>query len=149
MFQENVMIPIGEWAKTRLNNLSDTDKIRDESKSKSGFGKNVSKWVGRDMVYPTNVLHLATECSLKNHSAAFPVELPSWFIKLFTEENDLILDPFIGSGTTAIAAKNLNRKYIGIDIHQEYCKLAEQNLMILPDNFKNFVTMEIYYGQSK
>lgn len=41
------------------------------------------------MVYPSNVLHLATESSNKNHSATFPLSLPSWFIKLFTKENDI------------------------------------------------------------
>jgi len=71
MYQEVVMVPTGDWAKTRLKNLSQTDKRRDESKVKSGFGKNISNWLGRDMAYPTNVLHLATECGNRNHSAAF------------------------------------------------------------------------------
>ena len=73
-------------------------------KRKSGFGKNISNWKGRDKVYPTNVLHLATECQNKNHSAAFPKTLPEWFIKLFTQERDWILDPFVGSGTTCQVA---------------------------------------------
>ena len=59
------MVPVGDWAKTRLVALSDTDQIRDESKVSSGFGKNVSNWVGRDGVYPTNVIHMATECGNK------------------------------------------------------------------------------------
>lgn len=134
MFQESVMVPVGSWARKRLANLSETDKKRDESRSKSGFGKKVANWVGRDMAYPTNVLHLATECSYKNHSAAFPLELPSWFIKLFTSEGDIVLDPFIGSGTTAIAAKNLNRQYIGIEIKKEYCDLAEESLDSVSDS---------------
>lgn len=58
MYQETVMVPVGDWAKDRLSKLSETDKTRDESRAGSGFGKNVSNWVGRDMVYPTNVLHL-------------------------------------------------------------------------------------------
>ncbi len=128
MYQEKVMVPIGDWADSRLRKLSDTDKIRDESKSKSGFGKNVSNWVGKDKVYPTNVLHLATECSNKNHSATFPKALPEWFIQLFTKEGDIILDPFIGSGTTAVVAQELSRKYIGIDINQEYCNVSEMYL---------------------
>ncbi|MDR1363823.1 MAG: site-specific DNA-methyltransferase [Spirochaetaceae bacterium] len=97
MYQEAVMVPMGDWAKTRLRNLSETDKIRDNSKVGSGFGKNISNWIGRKSAYPTNVLHLATECSNKNHSAAFPEELPCWFIKLFTKENDTVMDPFMGS----------------------------------------------------
>lgn len=124
MFQEAVMIPIGDWVEDRLKKLSEKDKIRFESQSKSGFGKNISNWLNRDKVYPTNVLHLATECSNKNHSATFPVALPAWFIKLFTQEGDIILDPFIGSGTTAIACLQLDRKYIGIEIKKEFCDLA-------------------------
>ncbi len=128
MFQEEVMVPMGDWAKTRLNNLSETDKTRDESKVESGFGKNISNWVGREMAYPTNVLHLATECANRSHSAAFPYALPEWFIKLFTEAGDVVLDPFLGSGSTAVAAKRLGRAYIGIDIDEEYCRLAEEEL---------------------
>ena len=129
MYQEEVMIPVGNWAKSRLNNLSETDKKRDESKVDSGFGKNISNWIGRDKVYPTNVIHMATECSNRNHSAAFPEELPTWFIKLFTKPDDIVLDPFIGSGTTAVAAMQLKRNYSGIDINEDYCKLATQRTM--------------------
>lgn len=120
MYQDAVMVPTGDWAKTRLKNLSETDKRRDNSKVLSGFGKNISNWVGRDMSYPTNVLHLATECGNKNHSAAFPEALPSWFIKLFTQEGDWVLDPFMGSGTTNIAATKLLRNSVGIELLPEY-----------------------------
>jgi DNA modification methylase len=126
MYQEAVMIPVGDWAKGRLANLSETDKIRDESKAGSGFGKNVSNWVGRDMVYPTNVLHMATECANRDHSATFPVELPSWFIKLFTQPGEMVLDPFMGSGTTALAAIRQGRKFLGIEINKEYVELARK-----------------------
>jgi len=124
MLQQAVMVPMGSWAEKRLTKLSDTDRIRDESRSLSGFGKNVSNWLGKKYVYPTNVLHLATECSNRNHSAAFPISLPSWFIKLFTEPEDVVLDPFIGSGTTALACIELDRHYIGIELMDEYYKLA-------------------------
>lgn len=128
MYQESVMVPVGEWAKERLSSLSETDKTRDESRVGSGFGKNVSNWLGRDKVYPTNVVHMATECSNKNHSATFPVELPAWFIKLFTKEGDIVLDPFLGSGTTALAAIELGRKYVGIDTNTEYIELASERI---------------------
>lgn len=118
------MVPMGDWIKTRLKNLSETDKRRDNSRVKSGFGKNVSNWVNRTMAFPSNVLHMASETGNKNHSAVFPVSLPEWFIKLFTKEGDLVLDPFVGSGTTAVAAKMSNRDYIGIEIVQEYVDLA-------------------------
>lgn len=124
MFQEAVMVPMGEWAQKRLEKLSETDRIRDESHSLSGFGKNVSNWLGKKYVYPTNVLHMATECANRNHSATFPISLPSWFIKLFTQGGDVVLDPFVGSGTTALACIELNRHYIGIEIMEDYYKLA-------------------------
>ncbi len=132
MNQEAVMVPMGNWAKTRLKRLSETDKRRDESKVESGFGKNVSNWLGRDKVYPTNVLHMATECNNRNHSATFPEDLPRWFIKLFTKPGDVVLDPFIGSGTTAVAAMNLNRHYVGIDVLEEYCELARSATQAMP-----------------
>ena len=130
MYQDEVMVPMGEWAKTRLKNLSDTDRIRDESKVSSGFGKNISNWHGREMAYPTNVLHFATECANKNHSAVFPKALPEWFIKLFTKEHDWVLDPFSGSGTTADAAQSLNRNSVGIDILPEFCQLARERTAV-------------------
>ncbi len=78
MYQESVMVPMGDWAKTRLRKLSETDKRRDESRVGSGFGKNISNWLGRKMAYPNNVLHLATESANKNQSAAFPMALSKW-----------------------------------------------------------------------
>jgi site-specific DNA-methyltransferase (adenine-specific)/site-specific DNA-methyltransferase (cytosine-N4-specific) len=128
MLQEEVMVPIGDWSKTRLKNLSDVDNIRDESKVGSGFGKKIANWLARDMAYPTNVLHLATECGNKNHSAAFPEALPEWFIKLFTDMDDWVLDPFMGSGTTIKVAQKTYRNAIGIDIHPEYCEMVRRAL---------------------
>lgn len=128
MYQEAVMVPMGSWADTRLKNLSETDRTRDESKVGSGFGKNISNWLGRDKVYPTNVIHLSTECGNKKHSAAFPKSLPEWFIKLFTQEGDWVLDPFLGSGTTCQVARELYRNSVGIEISSEYYELAVSSL---------------------
>jgi len=141
MNQESVMVPMGDWSNGRLKNLSQTDKLRDESKVGSGFGKNVSNWLGRDKAFPTNVLHMATECNNKNHSAVFPEKLPEWFIKLFTDEEDWVLDPFMGSGTTNKVAQKLRRNSIGIEILNEYYKtvdsqLNQSELYICEDNKK-------------
>ena len=124
MYQEAVMVPVGDWAQDRLSHLGETDKIRDESKVQSGFGKNISNWLGRDKVYPDNVLHLATECSNRNHSAAFPTDLPTWFVKLFTEEGDIVLDPFVGSGTELIAGVQYGMDCVGFETSREYFDLA-------------------------
>lgn len=147
MYQEAVMVPVGDWSKERLAKLSETDKVRDESKVGSGFGKNISNWLGRQMVYPTNVLHMATECYNRNHSATFPIALPTWFIKLFTDIGDVVLDPFVGSGTTAVAAARLGRYYIGIDINEQYVQLArnrlssvQMQLLTLAENRPSYTT---------
>ena len=124
MHQENVMVPIGDWASGRLKKLSATDRIRDNSKSGSGFGKNISNWLDRSMVYPTNVVRFATVCNNKNHSAPFPEELPEWFIKLFTKKHDWVLNPFLGSGTTSEVAQRMGRNSIGIEIIPEYVRMA-------------------------
>src|SRR3989338_945770 len=128
MYQEEVMVPIGDWANERLKKLSEKDKVRNNSKSGSGFGKNVSNWINKTKVYPTNVLQFATVCNNKNHSAAFPKELPEWFIKLFTQKNDWVLDPFLGSGTTSEVAQRMGRNSIGIDIIPEYIEMAKKKV---------------------
>ena len=131
MYQEEVMVPMGDWARTRLKNLSETDKRRDNSKVGSGFGKNISNWIDRDKAYPTNVLHLETECNNKKHSAAFPEELPQWFIKLFTQEGDTVLDPFAGSGTTLFVAERMGRNAIGIELMDEYYQMIKEQITLL------------------
>jgi DNA modification methylase len=128
MFQDDVMVPMGDWAEKRLKNLSENDSKRFNSQVGSGFGKDISKWVGREMAYPTNVLHLASECSNRNHSAAFPESLPTWFIKLFSEAGDVVLDPFSGSGTTCVVAKQSSRNYVGIELNEDYCKIASDRI---------------------
>ena len=55
MYQEEVMIPMGEWAKTRLRNLSETDMVRDNSKVGSGFGKKIANWVDRDIYFQQRI----------------------------------------------------------------------------------------------
>lgn len=128
MYQEEVMVPMGDWAGRRLKNLSETDKVRDPSKAGSGFGKRIANWIGRDKAYPSNVLHLATETKNRNHSAVFPEDLPEWFIKLFTKQRDWVLDPFMGSGTTTRVAQKMGRNAIGIEILPEYFNLAQDDV---------------------
>jgi len=149
MYQEEVMVPVGDWAKGRLKKLSNVDKIRDESKNGSGFGKNISNWVKRDYVYPNNVLHIATECGNKNHSAAFPEALPEWFIKLFTKESDVVLDPFMGSGTTVKVASKMNRIAIGIDVLQEYYDMVQSMMKEQPVYVGELFNNEGFYDKIK
>ncbi len=148
MYQESVMVPMGDWAKTRLKNLSETDKTRDDSKVGSGFGENISNWLERDMAYPNNVLHMATECGNKNHSAAFPEALPEWFIKLFTNTGDTVLDPFMGSGTTVLVAERMNRSSIGIEILPEYFSLVQSQIN-KPKQLSLMIELDTQYGKTE
>ena len=122
------MVPMGDWAKTRLKHLGSNDVIRFNSQVGSGFGKNIANWVGRDKAYPSNVLHLATETGNRNHSATFPRSLPEWFIKLFTKEDDWVLDPFVGCGTTCEVSQQLGRNSVGIDIMEHYVSIAKEKV---------------------
>jgi DNA modification methylase len=128
MNQDAVRVPMGSWADKRLKALGKNDRSRFDSRVGSGFGKKIANWVGRDMAFPSNVLHLATECGNKNHSAAFPRALPNWFIRLFTDAGDRVLDPFVGSGTTSVVAAELGRASLGVEIQAEYCEAARAAL---------------------
>ncbi|OOE38361.1 site-specific DNA-methyltransferase [Salinivibrio kushneri] len=128
MYQDEVRVPMGDWSNSRLKNLSDVDRTRDESKVGSGFGKKIKNWEGRKLAYPSNVIHMATECSNRSHSAAFPEALPSWFIKLFTKQGDVVLDPFSGSGTSIKVASDLGRVGVGIELLDEHCEISANRL---------------------
>ena len=128
MNQDAVMVPMGDWAQTRMKSLGKNDVVRYDSQVGNAFAKNIANWKGRSMAYPTNVLHLATECGNKNHSAAFPSSLPQWFIRLFTDPGDVVLDPFAGSGTSLEAAVALGRVAVGIDTSTEFVDACRQIL---------------------
>jgi len=142
MYQDAVKVPIGDWAAKRFKSMSENDFIRHVSKNNVHLGRNVSNWLNKKKVFPhnvlvfeeehrlylSNVIETSADNSSKNHSAIFPIELPSWFIRLFTLENDVILDPFLGSGTTAVAASLNNRRYLGIELKKEYFDEAKKNI---------------------
>jgi DNA modification methylase len=132
MNQDAVRVPMGDWAGKRLAKLGKNDVVRFDSRVGSGFGKNIRNWVGRELAYPSNVLHLPTECGNKSHSAAFPRALPKWFIELFTDAGDWVLDPFAGSGTTNVVAKALGRNSLGVELQSDYCVDARNALKAKP-----------------
>ena len=125
---EAVKQPIGDWSRGRLANLGKNDKSRHDSENQSGFGRDISRWLGRPMVLPGNVLSIPLVGTNKGHPAVFPVELPRFFIKLLSPEGGLVLDPFAGSGTTGIAAAQEGRGFILIDNNAEYCSQAQERL---------------------
>lgn len=142
MFQDAVKVPIGDWSEKRFKSMTEDDFVRRISKNNAHLGRNVSNWLTRKKVYPhnvlvfeeetrlfrSNVIETAVNATVKNHSAVFPVELPSWFIRVFTRGNDIVLDPFLGSGTTAVAAALHNRRYLGIELKKDFFEEAEANI---------------------
>jgi site-specific DNA-methyltransferase (adenine-specific) len=81
------------------------------------------------MAATLSVWEIPTESAKRvGHPAPFPVALPKRFIELFTFEGDVVLDPFMGSGSTAIAAVETGRHYVGYDLDPEYIAIAEQRI---------------------
>ncbi len=142
MYQDAVKVPIGNWAAKRFKSMGENDFVRHISKKNDHLGRNVSNWLNKKKVFPHNVLvfeeehrlylsnvvETAVDNSSKNHSAIFPIELPSWFIRLFSKEGDIVLDPFMGSGSTAVAALLHQRNYLGTELKPEYWKEANANI---------------------
>lgn len=128
MNQDAVRKPIGDWVGSRLKNLGSNDLSRHNSVNDSGFGRDISKWVGKKTVLPSNVLSIALVGKNKGHPAVFPIELPSFFIKLLCPEDGFVIDPFAGSGTTGVAALALGRRSVLIDNNEEYCREAIRRL---------------------
>lgn len=120
--------PIGDWVESRLKKLGENDQSRHNSANESGFGRDVSKWVGKEMVLPSNVLTMALVGKNKGHPAVFPVELPLFFIKLLCPEGGLVVDPFGGSGTTGVAALASGRNCVLIEKDIDYCQEAIKRL---------------------
>lgn len=75
-----------------------------------------------------SVWSITTKPFLGAHFATFPPELPELCIKAGSRAGDTVLDPFCGAGTTALAAKRLNRSYIGFELNGEYVKMARSRL---------------------
>ncbi len=128
MYQDSIKKPIGDWAETRLKKLTGKSSNRHNSENESGFGRDLRKWKDKDTVLPGNVVEVPVVGKNMGHPAVFPVGLPLFFIKLFTKEGDVILDPFGGSGSTAMASLKLNRDYVLIDLEQEYVDVANQRI---------------------
>jgi DNA modification methylase len=88
-----------------------------------GHGQGKNDPVGRTlgMAYPSNVLDIQSGADALGHAAAYPVALPEFFVKAYTDEGDTVFDPFMGSGTTLIAAEKHGRVAFGCEISPAYC----------------------------
>ena len=95
------------------------------------FAKNEGTYYRQKPEY-TDVWNIPIQVQKNNwgHPTPKTIRGMSRIIKLLSKENDLILDPFLGSGTTAVAAKQLKRNFIGIEISPDYCKIANERLRV-------------------
>ena len=102
---------------------------KDSMKNPSGGESTIEK--NEFMESTLSIWNINPEKAKKiGHPAPFPIELPKKFINLYSFKNDLVLDPFIGSGTTAIASKLLHRNYVGYEINKDYIEIANKRLQI-------------------
>jgi site-specific DNA-methyltransferase (adenine-specific) len=95
----------------------------------AGKGKKIKAYKDDGTRYPINILEFnRVDESKYLHPTQKPLELMKYLIKTYTDENDIVLDFTCGSGTTLLACQNLNRKWIGIELNEEYCKIAKNRL---------------------
>jgi site-specific DNA-methyltransferase (adenine-specific) len=152
---KNAWEPVYHFAKQKdikIRPQSVAEPIKDETlkrakrkqvglaESGSGYSQPNLETIGKmTTAFPSNHIHIPNVVNQfsknKWHPATFPVKLPEWFVKAFTDEGDLVLDPFCGSGTTCLAAKNLGRHYLGFELSYEYCQ-----------GIKDFVGLEVSNG---
>lgn len=101
-------------------------------------GSPAHRWNGGNNT--SNVWHIPKIIPKKDqHPTIKPVELFEKMINIHSNENDVVLDPFIGTGASVVACKRLNRKFIGIEISQEYCKIAESRLRAVPGRLERWM----------
>jgi site-specific DNA-methyltransferase (adenine-specific) len=123
---------------------SDSKWARDNERRKNkgahrttnGSGMNMSRRVVGDLVRPSNVVTMPSSSINIGHPAVFPLGLPEFFIRLMTEEGDVVLDPFMGSGTTALVARGLGRCYVGVELSEDYLWDSAKRLARTPLSIK-------------
>jgi site-specific DNA-methyltransferase (adenine-specific) len=103
-----------------------------DPKLNRNYGKfkiNSDARAGSTDKYPTSIIHLRKpHPSIAVHPTEKPVELMEYLMRTYTNEGDTVLDPFMGSGTTGVAARNLNRNFIGIEMDPKYFEIAKNRI---------------------
>jgi DNA modification methylase len=99
------------------------------------------------MAYPSNVLDMKHKADTVGHSAAFPVQLPAFFIKANSNASGVVYEPFCGSGTTLIAAEQLGRKCYGMEISPQYCDVIVKRWETLTG--KKATREEVKHGKTR
>ena len=100
-------------------------------------GRHELNYIVNSEAVDYNVWDIAVSQNKTSHPAVFPYEIPYRHIKTWSNEGDVVLDPFMGSGTTGLAALDLGRKFIGIELNEEYFKMSDKRLEEKFDELKN------------
>ena len=123
-FPENCLVPSDpKWVEDNKRR-----KNKGEHNTNNQSGMNMSVRTCSDMSRPSNVIVCPTNTINIGHPATFHINIPKFFINLMTEKGDFVYDPFMGSGTTAMACKELERDYYGTDNNQEYVDMSNERL---------------------
>lgn len=117
----------GRGKRFSMRSIMMNDYQKEENKISSDF---LYRW-RRDIVKITPVIKINSKGENKiGHSAPYPEDIPEMAIRFYSGVDDLVVDPFLGSGTSCRVAKKLGRKYIGFEINEDYCKLAEERMKV-------------------
>jgi DNA modification methylase len=125
---DDVRVPYADKSIKRMKNPLKKRFARNEENQVANHYKD---WAPNPLgALPTTLVTISSEAKriADNHVAVYPVELVKYFIKGSTKSGDLVLDPFMGTGTTGVACKQLGRNYIGFDLQQEYINVANKRI---------------------
>lgn len=131
---ENILIFIQRYKGSKYNPQMIKGKLHTRGQdgriavhySSRGAGKQTKS----DLYYPRSILRFSNAHNGKSHHpTAKPLELIEWLIRTYSNRGGLVLDPFVGSGTTLLAAQKLGRRAIGIECEEKYCEVAAERLM--------------------
>jgi len=125
-----VTTPLSSSTTTRLKY-----KQSEFSENNSGFKMpNLENFKNKDFSYPSNVIYVpnAVNAFSKNrwHPAVYPYKLIEFFIKAYSDKGDLVLDPFAGSATTLVVARDLERYFLGFEIEKKFCEKIKETFNI-------------------
>ncbi len=130
-YRDNVRVP---YADITIKRVQNSDVISLGTRGEKGHKVFKKSRIDPRGSLPHNIIELSPECNPRiKHSAPFPIGLPEWFIKAGTVPGDTVLDPFMGSGTTAIAALKCERNVIGYEIDKEIFEYSKERI----NNFIN------------
>ena len=130
---DSVRIPYKEETIKRYNRKNPLDYTTDANGNKIKKGRRGNRTLHEGGRLPDNIFTFNTNSTTRGnkHPAPFNIEIPTWFIKSLTDEGDVVLDPFMGSGTTAEAAIKLDRQWIGFELNKLYVKQAQDRVKSL------------------